>query len=104
MLISGIIGMYYMLDAWKVSIDGAVYDESDEWTVCRLIRKYAPYNPTIVQRFLLVLPIFTIIMFLTFMYLMAIIGFKEEEMGYFYSAVIISFIFIGRKTYLYTKY
>ena len=101
--VSGIVGFTYMKDAWKVSIDGAVYDESEEWTVCRLIRKYAPYNPTIAERLRIVTPIASVVMFFLFMYLLSIIGMTGDEMPYFIMAVLAMFGLIAYKTHQFIK-
>lgn len=102
--ISGMIGWIYMADAWKVTIDGAVYDETADWTVCRLILKYAPYNPTIAQRMRIIMPLMVLVMFFSFMHLLAAVGFSKDEYPYFVIATILVVGFIGRKTFLFVKY
>ena len=102
--VSGLVGFTYMKDAWKVSIDGAVYDESEEWTVCRLIRKYAPYNPTIAERLRIILPIASGVMFFSFVYLLSIIGMTGDEMPYFITAVMAMVGLIAYKTHQFIKY
>lgn len=102
--IGAVLGMNYMVDAWKIKIDGAVFDDEQYWTVCRLIRKYAPYNPTIPERLRIIMPIMTIVMFLSFMYLLSIIGFTSREMPYFIASTIVLFGLIGWKTYTFMKY
>lgn len=104
LILCGLIGFTYMNDAWKVTLDGIVIDENTEWTLCRLLRKYAPHNPTKAERALFVLPMISLMMILCLIYLFSIMGLMGVEVPYFIVQSGVLFSIIIYATYRYTKY
>lgn len=101
-LVSGSLGYMYMKDAWRVKLDGTVLQDT-EWTLCRLLQKYAPNHPTKSERGLFMLPILSLIMVLCMVYLFSSIGLQSTEMHYFVAYNLVLIYVIVYSTYILVK-